>query len=105
MGIRIWLDDVRQPPQGWYDVWVRTAKEAYDLVVTGQVTKISFDHDLGSNYDGKWLADEIEILAMDNKINPIHWDVHSQNPIGRRNIDMAMKSAWRFWEENKEKII
>ena len=98
MGIRIWLDDVRPMPEGWYDVWVKTAQEAYQYILTGKVSRISFDHDLGDiSFDGSWLANQIEALAAEGKIPLIHWEVHSANPVGKRYIDSAMKSALRFW--------
>ena len=104
MGIRVWLDDIRPVPEEGYDVWVKDAREAYDLVLTGYVTFLDFDHDLGNSntYDGTWLANEIEVLAMDNKIPAIRWNVHSSNPAGRNSINLAMKSAWRFWYENEK---
>jgi len=30
-------------------------------------------------------------------LDKIDWDIHSDNPVGRRNIEQAMRSADRFW--------
>jgi len=36
-------------------------------------------------------------------IKPFTWEIHSANPVGRKNIEQAMKSAERFWNmENKK---
>ena len=40
MVINVWLDDERPMPAG-YDVHVKTAEEAIDLLKTGNVHKIS----------------------------------------------------------------
>jgi hypothetical protein len=96
MGFRVWLDDVRPMPEG-FNLWYKNPSELLDLVKTNGVSYISFDNDLGTLYDGYWLAMQIESLAFHGKINPIGWDVHSDNPAGRKNINYAMESAWRFW--------
>jgi len=107
MGIRIWLDDVRPMPNQ-FDVWAKNAFFCIGLILAGNVDYISFDHDLGigenesdlsENNTGYFVAKQIEKWAADKFISPIAWDVHSANPVGRKNIEMAMKSAERFWNE------
>lgn len=98
--IRIWLDDLRTMPEG-FTHWARTASEAIDLLRTGTVDEISFDHDLGpeeagSGYD---VAKFIEEQAHLGKLKPMNWHIHSANPVGRANIEAAMKSAEYFWEK------
>jgi len=95
--MRVWLDDIRQIPDG-FDIWAKNSDFLLGLLISGNVTYISFDHDLGNDdfgtgYDvAKW----IEQMAYDGNINPIEWDIHSANPVGRKNIQMAMESAQRF---------
>jgi hypothetical protein len=97
--MRLWLDDVREMPEG-FDLWVKTASEAAELIEAGKVSYISFDHDLGSSMNtGYAVALLIEILAYQGKIEPIEWDIHSSNPVGRKAIKLAMESAERFWEK------
>lgn len=43
--MKIFLDDCRPMPAG-FDVYVKTAGEAIELLKTGKVTVISLDHDL-----------------------------------------------------------
>lgn len=112
--MRIYLDDIRPTPAyipcycGNIDQCVEpdlrraytdrcyTAQEAIELLYTGEVTFISFDHDLGSpecgtGYDvAKW----IEQAAYMDPTWPIpDYAIHSANPVGALNIDRAMKSA------------
>jgi len=98
----IWLDDVR-PMQPGYDVHVKTAREAINLLKSNDIKSISFDHDLGpeeagTGYDvAKW----IERAAFDGKIRQLSWSIHSANPVGKKNIHDTMMSAERFWNERE----
>ena len=95
--MRVWLDDVREMPKG-FDLWVKNPNHMMSLIHSGVVTYISFDHDLGTNKTGYDVAKCIEQLSYDGFITSIGWDIHSANPVGRKNIQMAMESAKRFWE-------
>lgn len=103
----VWLDDQwddpetpnRRPPSKYWTP-CKTASEAIQLLKTGSVTRISFDHDLGdeetcgSGYDvAKYIE---ELVCLDRSFVEVpEWDVHSANPVGRQNIVMAMHSAER----------
>lgn len=115
--MKIWLDDIRTPPDDSW-IWAKNAYFCSGALSTGRVTHISFDHDLGllegNHYEdnnGYEVAKMIEESAatghiwngrMKCIIPPLMWDIHSANPEGRRNIEMAMKSAERFWNEKYE---
>ena len=96
MGFRVWLDDVRPMPEG-FNVWYKNPHELLELIKTGDVIHISFDHDLGTLDNGYWLAMQIESLAFHGNIPPMTWDIHSANPAVRKNIAAAMTSAGGFW--------
>lgn len=97
MGLRIWLDDKRPMPDG-YDMKVDNEFLLEVLISDGKVNYISFDHDLGEdNGSGYGVACFIEKLAASGMSNPITWTIHSDNPVGRANIERAMRSAERFW--------
>ena len=107
--MKIWLDDVRPMPEG-YDFWAKNAYQMVGLLISGNVNFVSFDHDLGMLHDEKTLdpmntgyevAKTIECWAAEKYLQPIEWEIHSANPAGRRNIELAMKSAERFWSKNK----
>jgi uncharacterized Fe-S cluster-containing MiaB family protein len=93
--MRLYLDDERVTPDG-FDVRCHTAHEAIGLLKTGEITFISFDHDLGSYRAGTGydVARWIEEQAYTNpEFNVPSYTVHSGNPVGARNITRAMESA------------
>lgn len=97
--MKLYLDDVRKTPPG-FDLRAYTAQEAIDLINSGIVTHISFDHDLGDESlvgNGRMVAEFIEQGAAYGTLKPITWEIHSSNPPGRKNIMAAMISAERFW--------
>lgn len=90
----IFLDDMRDPPAG--ATLCRGAAEAICLIESGVVARISFDHDLGTEATGYDVAKRIEELVAEGRIDLPDWQIHSANPVGRRNIEAAMQSAARF---------
>lgn len=103
--MKLWLDDMlddpsspdRHVPTGW--VGAKTALQACRLLASGKITHISFDHDLGPSWAGSGylVARFIEKLAFNKKIPPLSWEIHSANPVGAKNITLAMKSADKFF--------
>ena len=84
--MNLWLDDERTPPDAYYDVWAKSYVEALFFLESGRVTKISFDHDLGGEKTGFDVAKLIVELVLDGKIDMPVWEIHSENPVGSRNI-------------------
>lgn len=78
-----------------------TAQEAIDILKTGKVGLISFDHDLGEPENGtgydvaKWIE---EMAHTDPSFMVPEWAIHSANPVGRENIRRAMWSAYGVTE-------
>lgn len=104
--MKIWLDDQindiacadRHTPEGY--IGVDSALKAIKLIKKGNVSFISFDHDLGYNkFSGYIVAKYIEKYAFLGKLNKIGWEIHSANPVGSNNIRTAMLSAERFWNK------
>lgn len=98
--MKIWLDDIREPPtEGWK--WVKTVAEAKEeLIDFPEVDEVSLDHDLGENqptgYDLiKWL----ERGTMEVGWNFPKIRVHSANPVGRKNIEAAVKRIKEYLTE------
>lgn len=92
MSYRMFIDDERDPPNGETD-WVvcRRPQEVYNSIVRhGFPTFISFDHDLGADMTGYDIAKDLvdEDMHRHGKFIPRDFDfyVHSQNPIGAKNI-------------------
>ena len=99
--MRVYLDDIRPIPQG-YDICVRTYKAAMLVLKTGEVTFMSFDHDLGgpNNMTGYDIAQFVEKSAAKGTLPKFDWRIHSANVPGGARIRQALKSADRFWNES-----
>ncbi len=98
--MKIWLDDLR-PAENIDYVVCATAEQAIALINLGDVTFISFDHDLGEGLTGYDVAKFIEEGAHTGSIRPIFYKIHSANPVGRKNIEFAMNSALDAWRKMK----
>lgn len=91
----LFIDDERYPSDTSKDNWVicRTFDEAVEMFKSCIPDHISFDHDLGesskSGFDfAKWIVD----YDIENNIlkSTFSWYIHSQNPIGAKNIDFLL---------------
>jgi len=101
--MRIWLDDVRPMPPG-FDAHALTAADAIRWLTTGSVKFISLDHDLGSEDDqetGYFVASWIEVAAHNGWIPALEWAIHSANPVGRKNMEMALQKAKHYWNSGR----
>lgn len=87
--MKLWLDDVRDPPDDGWNVVRSYAEFIQWLIQNGLPGVVSFDHDLGegpSGYDAaKWM---IEHYGM-----PRIWYVHSMNYHGCRRIRELLNAA------------
>lgn len=83
--MRIWLDDLRLAPEGFYHV--RNLAELRELMASNPDTIeiMSFDHDLG---DGEADGYQIAKWFAKNHLDrwPLELRVHSANPPGAANI-------------------
>jgi hypothetical protein len=103
--VRVWLDDVREAPEGW--VHVRTPEEAINLVRTGEVEEISLDHDLGlvdqnskevTGYDVlTWIENEVGSGRATFAVPTIH--VHSANAAVYTRMTQAIESIGRLSDD------
>lgn len=107
MSIKLWIDDLRQPPSDEW-TWAKTLEEAMDHIKsTVGVSEISFDHDLGVKYqdaDGwyRWkdtqpVAKYLEAQAESGELSvmPV-WRIHSMNPEGRKQLIAILQRAEKF---------
>ncbi len=114
-GIHLLVDDERDPSEPFIqqqfgatgrEIWVKTYEEVINHLKNGNISSISLDHDLGENtgtgYDiAKW----IEENAYFGKLSQLQWRVHSANPVGRKNINMALSNADKYWSEQMKENI
>lgn len=94
MSYKLYIDDIRNPPD---DTWVvcRSSQEAFDTLSTKGIPEfISFDHDLGGDdttmvFLKRWVQE-----LWDGETPPPDYVIHSANPVGAQNIDSYLKT-WK----------
>ena len=100
---KLYLDDLRTPvTEGW--TVVRSFEEATSYIeLHGIPSMISFDHDLGDGKTGydfaKWL---VECDLSRRHVFPKHFkfNVHSANPVGKKNIESYLTPYLDFKYNN-----
>ena len=93
----LYLDDLRSTPEGFERVYSYTEFVAY-LEHKGLPDFISFDHDLGEEFSGYDCAKYLVDYCLDHQL-PLHdFAVHSQNPVGKENIERLLNN---FKEQQK----
>ena len=95
--IKIWLDDIRPAPNGYFHC--RSVNEAKLKITHCEMEKteielIDCDHDLGDYAaDGGDGIKLIDWLAERKTFYPIK--LHTQNPVGRENMQREINRYWR----------
>lgn len=93
--VKVWLDDIRDPPHGW--TWVKSIEEAQELLKIGAVEDISLDNDLGTGFtEGRELVKWMVTEDVWPKNKPM---VHSANVIANK----YMKDMIERYYHEKEK--
>lgn len=90
--MRIFLDDIREAPEGWKHT--DNATDTIVLLLMNDVSEISLDHDLGDEWQNgngyevlKWIEKQV---FLNNYIPPkIH--IHTSNPAARIRMESALK--------------
>jgi hypothetical protein len=109
---KLYIDDIRTPADPTFMI-VRTVNDAQKLIhLLGVPTFISFDHDLGIDEDGnlllsgydfaKWLVE----MDMEGKLvfpENFGFKVHSQNPVGAKNIREYLRNYLSFRNQQTQK--
>lgn len=96
--MNLWLDDERNPPEGW--IWVKTELEAIAALRRDEYEVISLDHDLGEGGTGYSVLLYLEAEVYRNhsfKCPEIR--VHSANPVGRQRMLQAIGSIKRIIDQ------
>lgn len=90
--MKVFLDDLRVPPEGW--VQVRWPEEAIALLKIGAVSELSLDHDLGDDHHGTgydvllWIEEAVVLTGF----QPPGITIHSANPAARLRMEAALRS-------------
>ena len=93
----LYLDDLRSTPEGFERVYSYTEFVAY-LEHKGLPDFISFDHDLGEEFSGYDCAKYLVDYCLDHQLSLPDFVVHSQNPVGKENIERLLNN---FKEQQK----
>ena len=98
--MRIWVDDVRKPPDGYaWCLSVNIAKrmiENAEKLLNDRIELIDIDHDAGDYVsDGGDYIKLLDWLEETGRSYPIR--IHSMNPVGVRNMRLII--AKNGWEE------
>lgn len=108
-GIRIWLDDQRKMPVGFFTHHAKSVVEVLALVKAHPVAAISFDHDLAPEHyatppdytrtqNGAHLAEILTGMAIAGALPELLWEAHSLRPEGKADIESWMRIARDAWE-------
>ena len=97
--MNLYLDDLRSTPENFKRVY------DYDEFVNfinknGVPEFISFDHDLGEGKTGFDCAKFLVEFCLDNGVSDINFQVHSQNPVGKENIEKLLANFNRLKNRN-----
>lgn len=107
---KLFLDDERIPVDSTEWVICRSIDDVMKEVdARGFPFAISFDHDLGLNdnglryrNDGLGVAQYLVDQILDNRFampENFSWYVHSQNPVGKENIESLLANFMTFWKD------
>ena len=103
MKMQIFIDDERFPPDDGKEwIIVRNYDDLFIFLnnTTETPNFVSFDHDLGLGKNG---LDCARLLIDHDVLHHNKWNVeyyvHSQNPIGKKNIEGLLES-WKKFKEN-----
>lgn len=104
MSYSMFIDDERFPPDSAIDwVIVRSSVEAINTIINnGFPSFISFDHDLGGDDTAMRVVNFITFLCTEEEFNiPADFEfyVHSQNPIGAKNIQLTMENLIKHFRK------
>ncbi len=109
MSYKLFIDDERFPPDdnSHWEI-VRTSCEAIDYVKEhGIPSFISFDHDLGGDDTSMKFINWLIEAYLDGEVkidSPFKYVVHSQNPIGVKNIEGKLNSFFKHITPKTETV-
>jgi hypothetical protein len=94
--MKLYVDDVRQPPQGWQVA--RTVKEAVDILGAQAVEEVSLDFVIGNEGGDNFSPVARFIVSMPKEKRPRIVRIHTSSSVGARILESIL-------EGNVEKIM
>ena len=101
--IKVWLDDERPAPLGWYHFYTAESMIAFFEAYKGEynITYITLDNDLGENaLEG---YDAVKKL-VDLGVNAKWRNIHSENVVAADNMHNYLSSAMHYHKINEATI-
>jgi len=99
--MKLFVDDFRKAPGNDWTI-AKNYNEAIMILDSLPVQELSLDHDLGKKRTGYdiicWIEEQME---TNNFIPPEKIICHSANPVGKNNIELAIKRITRSKNENR----
>ncbi len=93
--MKLYLDDVRPTPENFQRVY--NFDEFVKFIADkGLPNFISFDHDLGEEKTGYDCAKFLVDYCLDQNLKLPEFYVHSQNPVGKENIEKLLDNFNKF---------
>lgn len=102
MGLKIWVDDIRDIPEGY--IGFRSVNEALNFIYRNisEIELLDLDHDMGNTFGGDCIniMNELERLYYRNSyfndaLPNIKFKFHSANPVGVQNMRAVLqKNGW-----------
>ena len=94
----LYLDDLRSTPEGFDRVYSYEEFVTY-LEKKGLPDFISFDHDLGEDFSGYDCAKYLVEYCLVHHLPLPNYKVHSQNPVGKENIERLLENFKKYSEK------
>ena len=99
MDYKLFIDDERYPvTPDWF-----IARNSYDAIYAvktyGLPSEIAFDHDLGGRDTSMAFLYALSDYMIDNNLkfpSGFKYSIHSQNPVGAKNIDVFMMNLMEY---------
>ena len=91
---RLYLDDLCPTPEAFDRVYNYEEFVEY-LERKGLPDFISFDHDLGEDLSGYDCAKYLVAYCLEHQRSLPDYQVHSQNPVGKENIERLLENFGR----------
>lgn len=104
MTYHLFLDDERMPPNDGKTWVIAQDFDQFNQILEdrGFPEFVSFDHDLGEGPNGKACAALLVAISIDNNHQwNCQYYVHSQNPIGKANIEGLIEGYKKFRNDIK----
>ena len=97
--MKIWVDDVRPAPEGYY--WAQSVNDAKAALLLSErynvtIELLDLDHDAGDFvvYGGDYIK-ILDWMEETGRSCPVRF--HTANPVGRMNMTaIAKKNGWRI---------